>query len=183
MVLRPPNLLRPRPRPSPQPLGRCLEQLGDDWRRQGHLAALWKAWPRLAGPQLAPHCRPLALRDGILTVGAEQPQWRQALLYSRLQLIGAVRAAGHPVREIRIRQSHERPVPLPDMEREREAWNRHPSRVDVHGLATCPCCGSPAPAGELGRWGHCGFCRRRALHESSRQAITGDGTGAGSGAQ
>jgi hypothetical protein len=37
----------------------------------------------------------------------------------------------------------------------------------VHGMATCPSCGSPAPAGEMALWGHCSFCRRAQLTEPS----------------
>ncbi|MDG2216199.1 MAG: DUF721 domain-containing protein, partial [Synechococcus sp. cluster2_bin.235] len=48
---------------------------------------------------------------------------------------------------------------------EESVWARHPSRIDVHGMASCPCCDSPAPAGEMALWGHCGFCRRLKLSE------------------
>jgi predicted nucleic acid-binding Zn ribbon protein len=43
----------------------------------------------------------------------------------------------------------------------------------VHGLADCPACGRPAPAGELARWGHCSFCRRQHLAEASRPDVSG----------
>ena len=70
------------------------------------MAALWQDWPKLAGSTLAEHCRPLTLRHGVLSVGASHPQWRQALLYSKLQLLAAIRAEGHPVRDLRIVQHH-----------------------------------------------------------------------------
>jgi predicted nucleic acid-binding Zn ribbon protein len=113
-----------------EPLLGCLESLLRDWRSQGSIAAIWQDWPRLAGSQLAPHCHPLSFHGGLLTVGASQPQWRQALQYSRPQLLAALRS-----------------------------------------LATCPQCQSPAPAGEMALWGHCGFCRRQLLASSDTASI------------
>ena len=144
--------------PAPaQSLQGCLDRLRQQWRQDGSMAALWQDWPKLAGSTLAEHCRPLTLRQGVLSVGASHPQWRQALLYSKLQLLAAIRAEGHPVRDIRILQHHSSPrAALADP---LDEWNRHPSRTDVHGMATCPRCGSPAPTGEMAYWGHCSFCR------------------------
>lgn len=157
------SLLLPAPRPPAQPLVGCLQALHHDWRRHGHLAALWQDWPRLAGPQLAPHCRPLRLQARMLTVGAAPGPWLQALQYNRHQLLAALRAAGYDLRDLRVEQHHPSAAPSPGSEAEELIWARHPSRVDVHGQASCPRCGSPAPAGELGLWGHCGFCRREQL--------------------
>ncbi len=70
-------------------LSNCLESIKRDWKQQGSMAGLWQEWPRLAGPLLAPHCRPLNVRQGVLIIGASHPQWRQALLYNRPQLLAA----------------------------------------------------------------------------------------------
>ncbi len=158
------SVLLPARRPPAVALAACLEELGQAWQREGHLAALWLAWPRLAGPQLAPHCRPLSLRAGRLTVGAAPGPWLQALQYNRHMLLGALRGAGFEVREIIVQQHHCRPIQPPAMQEEAAVWAAHPSRLDVHGHGgPCPSCGSPAPAGELALWGHCSFCRREAL--------------------
>lgn len=157
------SLLLPPPRPPATALAGCLDRLQQDWQRQGHLAALWQRWPELAGPQLAPHCRPLRLHGSRLTVGAAPGPWLQALQYHRHQLLGTLRAAGFPLRDLRIEQHHPTPLATPGLEEEARVWARHPSRVDVHGMASCPRCGCPAPAGEMARWGHCSFCRRRQL--------------------
>jgi predicted nucleic acid-binding Zn ribbon protein len=157
------SLLLPAPRPPAAALHQCLESLEREWQRQGHLAALWQRWPSLAGPQLAPHCRPLRLQGSRLTVGAAPGPWLQALQYNRHQLLGALRAAGFPVRELRVEQHHASPLARPGMEEEQATWARHPSRADVHGMGICPRCTSPAPAGEMARWGHCSFCRRQEL--------------------
>ncbi|MFO0104703.1 MAG: DUF721 domain-containing protein, partial [Cyanobium sp.] len=88
------SVLVPPPRPPAAALQQCLKTIEQEWQRQGHLAALWQRWPSLAGPQLAPHCRPLRLQGSRLTVGAAPGPWLQALQYNRHQLRGALRAAG-----------------------------------------------------------------------------------------
>ena len=157
------SLLQPAPRAPAEALAGCLESLQQRWQREAHLAALWQAWPRLAGAQLAPHCRPLRLQARVLTVGATPGPWLQALQYHRHQLLAAVRAAGFELRDLRIEQHHAAANAAPGGQAEAQTWARHPSRVDVHGLATCPRCGSPAPAGEMALWGHCSFCRQKEL--------------------
>ena len=150
------------PQPTPAaPLQDCLEDLKRDWHREGSLAALWQDWPRIAGAHLAPHCQPLSLQRGILTIGASHPQWRQALQYSRSQLLASLRAAGHTIRDLRIQQHH--PATTRDRDSEASIWARHPSRADVHGMGSCARCGRPAPKGEVSLWGCCGFCHRERL--------------------
>ena len=161
------SFLLPPPRAAAQGIGACLADLRQEWQQEGHLAALWQAWPRLAGAQLAPHCQPLSLVGGVLTVGAAPGPWLQGLLYTRHQLLGTLRGAGFPVRDVRVRQHHAEPLPPAAGEIEADVWARHPSRVDVHGLSDCPSCRRPAPTGELALWGMCGFCRRATLAERS----------------
>ena len=163
------SLLMPAPRPPATPVQDCLASLEQQWQRQGHLAALWQRWPALAGAQLAPHCRPLRLQGSRLTVGAAPGPWLQALQYHRHQLLASLRAAGFPLRELRVEQHHAAPLAPPAAEETQATWARHPSRADVHGMACCPACGCPAPAGEMARWGHCSFCRRRHLATASNQ--------------
>jgi predicted nucleic acid-binding Zn ribbon protein len=157
------NVLVPPPPPPAQALGPLLEALQRQWQGEGHLAALWQAWPRIAGPQLAQHCRPLRLQNGRLTVGASHPQWLQALRFSRHQLLGALRAAGFSLSDIQIQQHQAPPLPAPASSLEAASWQQHPCRVDVHGMARCGHCQRPAPAGELQRWGHCSFCQRERM--------------------
>ncbi|MCP9915072.1 DUF721 domain-containing protein [Cyanobium sp. ATX 6F1] len=155
------SLLMAAPRPPAAALGDCLARLQQEWQREGSLAALWQAWPRIAGPQLAPHCRPTSFRGGLLTVGASHPQWLQGLRYNRHQLLGALRGAGFTVRDLRFQQIQPAAPFTPGAEAEAATWAVHPSRVDVHGMGTCPDCGRPSPGGEIQRWGHCSFCRRQ----------------------
>ncbi|MEY4430116.1 MAG: hypothetical protein RLZZ533_52 [Cyanobacteriota bacterium] len=157
------NLLLPPPRSPLQGLGSCLDTVQRHWEGDGGLAALWKAWPRLAGPQLAPHCRPLRLQGGRLVVGASQPQWLQALRFNKHQLLGALRASGFGVKELVFQQHQPAPLPEAGTAVEAQVWQRHPSRIDVFGLTHCGRCQRPSPAGELQRWGHCSFCQREQM--------------------
>ena len=157
------NLLVPPPRPPLQGLTGCLDQLQRHWRSEASLAALWQAWPQIAGPQLAPHCQPLRLQAGRLVVGASHPQWLQALRFNKHQLLGALRGAGFAVKDIQLQQHAPTPLPPAGSLLEAESWSHHPSRVDVFGMETCPRCQRPAPAGELQRWGHCSFCAREQM--------------------
>jgi hypothetical protein len=162
------SILLPSPPAGVTTISRCLQELEGRWRQDGHLAALWREWPRLAGPQLAPHCRPLRVQGGVLTVGSAPGPWLQALKYNRHQLLGALRGAGFTLRDLRVEQHHPTPIPHPGSKDDLNAWAVHPCRVDVHGLADCPCCGRPAPAGEMARWGRCSFCLAGAVGKPDR---------------
>ncbi len=139
----------------------CLEKLKLNWQKEGNLACLWQDWPNLVGDQLASNCTPLSLKRGILLIGASQPQWRQALFYTRNQLLASFKAAGHQIKDLKIQQYY--PEKLTPIESEEQIWSKHPSRIDIHGIETCNCCSSPAPKGELSRWNKCVFCRRKEL--------------------
>ena len=158
------ELLQPAPPQPASALSTCLDHLRQGWDRDGNLAGLWNDWPAIAGDRLAPHCRPLSLERGILTVGAQLPQWRQALLYTKPQLLSALRQAGHAVKDLRIQQHHALQARSDDQEA--AIWARHPSRADIHGMGMCPRCGRPAPNGEMELWSCCGFCHRSSFTET-----------------
>ncbi|SBO43028.1 DUF721 domain-containing protein [Cyanobium sp. NIES-981] len=161
------TVLTAPPRAPATPLSTCLDGLQQQWQREGSLGGLWQHWASLAGPQLAPHCRPLRVQGSVLTVGAAPGPWLQALQYNRHQLLASLKAAGFPIREVRITQHHATALPELAAAVEAGSWARHPSRVDVHGMGVCPRCGSPAPRGEMALWGTCSFCRRQALDPGS----------------
>ncbi len=141
----------------------CLDQIKIAWKKQPNtIAGIWNDWPKLAGDPLSLHCKPLSLRRGVLTVGASHPQWLQALQYSRPQLIARLRAEGNRIKELRIQQYHPLKT-IRNKETDLQIWEKHPSRVDIHGITTCNECNAPAPSGEIKLWGMCGFCRRKLL--------------------
>ena len=153
---------RPKPRPPARPLQQCLGEIKSQWQQQGSLGALWQAWPQLAGPQLAPHCRPLELRGRTLVVGAAQPQWLQALRYSRHQLLAVLRSRGYAVGQLQFQQHDAAQASEPFSAELDRSWSEHPCRIT--GASTdCPRCGAPSPSGEIERWGCCALC----LHQPS----------------
>ena len=140
----------------------CLEKIKESIRRESKLLAILESWENLAGEQLAQNCIPLRLQQETLFIGAEHPQWRQALIYNRIKLLSSIKSAGHKVKEIKIQQYH----PQKRAQRSKEEltnWKKHPSRIDVHGIAECTSCGNPAPVGEMALWGYCSLCRRNYL--------------------
>ena len=157
------SVLLPAPRPAAMSLATCLEHIEHHWQEHGHMAALWQAWPRIAGAELARHCRPLQWQAGMLSVGAPPGPWLQALQYNRHQLLGALRGAGFRVRDLRLQQQIPKPLPTSGAALEKEIWFAHPCRPGSDGLAECPRCSRPAPSGEVKRWGQCSFCQSAAL--------------------
>jgi hypothetical protein len=96
-------------------------------------------------------------------VGANHPQWLQALRFNKHRLMGSLRGAGFAVKDLVLQQHQPTDLPPFGSEEEQQVWAQHPSRVDVFGMASCPCCHRPSPAGELQRWGHCSFCQRERM--------------------
>ena len=146
-------------------LSDCLEEINLSWQLKGNLAGLIKDWQTIAGEQLANNSHPLNLHREILTIGASHPQWRQALQYNRPQLLAALNASGHKIKEIRIKQYHQQPIHK--TQDSNLLWELHPSRIDIHGLSNCPSCKCPAPKGEISLWNKCSFCRRKDLKISN----------------
>ena len=141
----------------------CLEKIQVDWQKKTNsIAGLWQEWAQIAGEPLASNSRPLSLRRGNLVIGASHPQWLQALIYNRMQLLSRLRSKGYEIKNIRIQQYHST-VTTKLQESEESIWVRHPSRIDVHGMTKCTNCNSPSPAGEMALWGMCGFCKRKTL--------------------
>ena len=50
-------------------------------------------WPELVGPAIAEHARPLSLKNGILTIGVDQPGWATQLRYLGATLLDQLAAA------------------------------------------------------------------------------------------
>ncbi|ABX08359.1 DUF721 domain-containing protein [Prochlorococcus marinus] len=148
---------------TPSSLIQCLEDVKQQLHKNQKIAALWQDWPKIAGKDLAEHCTPLTINRGVLIIGASHPQWIQALIFNRNQLLAALKAKGHQVKALKV-QSHY-PVKHESKEAEQLVWGKHPSRVDIHGVANCSFCNGPAPAGEISLWGKCGLCRRKDLFE------------------
>ena len=138
---------------------KCLEEIKSSWK--GNVGGLIQDWVKIAGAQLAMNCTPLNIKNKVLTIGASHPQWRQALVYNRLELLKSLNLYGYQIKEIRINQHY--PIDLVTRESEKEIWENHPSRIDKNGIINCPFCEVPSPKGEIKLWGKCSFCRRKEL--------------------
>jgi predicted nucleic acid-binding Zn ribbon protein len=114
----------PDPR-DPQPFGALLARLVKmrGWQRPAAEATVFGAWERVVGVDIARHCRPVKLEDGVLTVEAESTAWAtqlRLLSASLLQRIG--RAVGHNV----VTKLHIHGPAAP-------SWSRGPRRVRGRG--------------------------------------------------
>lgn len=81
----------------PVALGAALTDLLDarGWQGEAAVARVTADWERTVGPDIAAHCRPVSLRDGVLTVEAETTAWAtQIRLLSRPLLARIVELAG-----------------------------------------------------------------------------------------
>ncbi len=145
----------------PSSLSKCLNHIKLDWKKNENVAALWHDWPNIAGKQLALNCTPLTFQRGVLTIGSSHPQWTQALMFNRNQLLAELNAKGHKVKGLRIKQHY--PKQKPAKVDEPSIWNQHPSRYDIHGKQDCPICKTPCPTGEINLWKKCSLCRRKEL--------------------
>lgn len=71
------------------------------------LLGLFEQWDDLAGSRLAPHTRPVSLRDGVLVVGVEDPVWVSQVRFGAPELLERLRARLGGVRvdsvEVRVR--------------------------------------------------------------------------------
>ena len=129
-------------------------------RRQpgGPLAGLARDCWRPAGAALPA----LSPRGNTLVVGASQPQWLQALRYSRHQLLAVLRSRGYAVGQLQFQQHDAAQASEPFSAELDRSWSEHPCRIT--GASTdCPRCGAPSPSGEIERWGCCALC----LHQPS----------------
>ncbi len=155
------NSKAPSDRDIPASLMKCLDYVKKDLNQTQKIAALWQDWPKIAGEELSSHCSPISIHRGVLVIGASHPQWIQALVFNKGQLLASLKARGHQVKELNIK-NHYTARQKPSQS-EVSTWNQHPSRVDIHGVAECSICKGPAPAGEIKLWGKCGLCRRKDL--------------------
>tara|TARA_Y100001968_G_C18855768_1_gene480205 strand:- start:91 stop:549 length:459 start_codon:yes stop_codon:yes gene_type:complete len=141
-------------------LSTCLDKLKNNFNKN-NLAALSQNWSSIVGEKLSTNCIPLSLNRGILIIGASHPQWRQALIFTKIKILEVLNSAGHKIKDIKIQQYY--PEGRKKIASEKIIWDNHPSRIDVHGIKICKYCQKPASVGEITRWNKCSFCRRNDL--------------------
>lgn len=91
----------------PRPLGEALDRVvrGLGAPSTEALIEVFGHWSAVAGERLAGHCRPLALRDGVLVVAVTDPLWATELRYRQGELLErlAERLGGEPVTRVDVR--------------------------------------------------------------------------------
>jgi predicted nucleic acid-binding Zn ribbon protein len=71
-------------------LDRVVRHLGAP--SAGALDDLYRRWPEVAGPELAPHTRPLGVRDGVVVVAVDDPAWSTAVRFAEAALVARLAA-------------------------------------------------------------------------------------------
>ncbi len=69
------------------------------------LTTLYGGWEGLVGDRLAAHTRPVALRDGVLVVGVEDPAWATEVRFLAPTVVERLRSgpAGLSVTSVEVR--------------------------------------------------------------------------------
>ena len=91
-------------RPGPRPLSFALDQLAGRLSPPTLLAEVQRVWPQAAGEAFARAGRPVAERDGTVTVACAQAVWAQELDLMSERVVDALNEAlGRPaVRKLRV---------------------------------------------------------------------------------
>ena len=99
-----------------------LDELLDDGEPKAE-ATVFGAWEKVVGADIAKHCRPVKLDDGVLTVEAESTAWATQLRMLAGNLIKIIAGeVGHNV--VKKLNIHGPAAP---------SWNRGPRRVQGRG--------------------------------------------------
>jgi predicted nucleic acid-binding Zn ribbon protein len=92
-------------RPAPRPLSPAVDRLVARLAPATTLARVQEAWERAAGPAIAAAARPIAEREGVLTVLCEASVWAHELELMAGEIVPRLNAEldGATVRELRCR--------------------------------------------------------------------------------
>ena len=75
----------------PRPLADALRAVRSEVEPETPLAALQGAWTEAVGEEIARHARPVAERDGIVTVACDAATWAQELDLLQAELLDRLR--------------------------------------------------------------------------------------------
>tara|TARA_B100000674_G_scaffold65094_1_gene44979 strand:+ start:901 stop:1356 length:456 start_codon:yes stop_codon:yes gene_type:complete len=144
----------------PESIENCLITFKKSWSDIDNLLEINQNWENIVGKDLAKECKPLKIENRILTVVANHPQWRQALIYNKHKLKDSINKFGIKLFNIRVIQNYQSNLLRNKSSRVNEDWDNHPSRIKSQELINCKFCQRPTPKGEIKRWGKCSFCWR-----------------------
>ena len=139
----------------------CLNDFKKSWEDLNKLSNLIENWEELIGLELSKAIKPLKIEQKTLTIAVNHPQWRQALIYNKHRLKESISKFGINLNEIKIIQNYEvKTIDKKEMNA-KTVWEDHPIRIKNNNMVICKLCNSPAPKGEISRWGKCTFCWRK----------------------
>ena len=147
----------------PEPLNNCLIKFRRSWSDFDKLLNLRTDWAKVVGKELAEECQALKIENDILTIGANHPQWRQALIYNKHKLKESISRLGINLKNIRIIQNYQDQTNKDKISNNKLIWDNHPSRIKNQQMQNCTICKRPTPKREIERWGKCTFCWRETL--------------------
>ena len=145
---------------NPEALNKCLVKFRESWSDFDKLLQLSNDWANVVGKELAHECQPLKIENNILTIVANHPQWRQALIYNKHKLKESILRLGINLKNIRIVQNYQDESNKDKFSNNKLIWDNHPSRIKNQKMHNCKVCDRPTPIGEIERWGKCTFCWR-----------------------
>ena len=145
----------------PSSIRNCLNDFKKSWEDLDKLSKLNENWGELVGLELSKSCKPLKIEQKSLIIAVNHPQWRQELIYYKHKLKERISKFGINLNEIKIIQNYEDKTSNNKNFNAKIIWENHPSRIKNNNMTICKICNSPAPKGELSRWGKCTFCWRR----------------------
>ena len=147
----------------PESLNNCLVKFRKSWSEFDKLLNLSNDWAKVVGKELAKECQPLKIENNILTIVANHPQWRQALIHNKHKLKESILRLGINLKNIRIVQNYQ-DVPNKDkVSNNKSIWDNHPCRIKNQQILNCKVCDRPTPQREIKRWGKCTFCWRETI--------------------
>ena len=147
----------------PEVLNNCLIKFRQSWSDFDKLLNLSNDWAKVVGKELAKECQPLKIENNILTIVANHPQWRQALIYNKHKLKESIFKIGINLKNIRIVQNYQDESNKDKMPNNKSIWDNHPSRIKNQKILNCKVCERPTPLREIERWGKCTFCWRETI--------------------
>jgi predicted nucleic acid-binding Zn ribbon protein len=82
------------PAKEPESLGEALERLAADSELGVRLeqAQVWEQWERVVGERAAAHCRPVRIKEGVLTLAVDGAPWMHRLSYYKERIVARVNA-------------------------------------------------------------------------------------------
>jgi len=147
----------------PETLNDCLINFRKSWSDLDKLLNLSNNWAKVVGKELAKECKPLKIENDILTIVANHPQWRQALIYNKHKLKESILRLGINLKNIRIVQNYQDESNKYKVSNNKLLWDNHPSRIRNQQIQICKVCERPTPSREIERWGKCTFCWRETI--------------------